>query len=180
MAYDTFDRSFREWSSAPVTTVGNPYYNVVARTDDSPGVGGNSSDSISLSGSEQGAGGGSQKTSPAATPVVVSSFNMTMPKAVTVVSSVGASSGGMVTSLVGSSVLQTPPTVAAADLRPLFIRPSSLSDDQNANNGPASITSTASAVGIVAPWQLQDFGEGLAFDGSLSGLSDLAGPAYVK
>jgi hypothetical protein len=157
-----------QWTSTSASSsVNNSYFDAAVRNVASPGVGGNSSDSISLSGSSTDQGGVQPKTSPASTPAVVSSpsFNMTMPNNTK------------------SSAISTNASTQN-DLRPFLIRPSLLIDQQNgANAGSgASVISPAvsSAVGIVAPWQIQDYGEALAFDGSLSGLSDLAGPGYVK
>lgn len=137
------------------------------------------SDSVSLSGSDT----GSQKTSPSSTPIATSSLRVTLPKIIS-----GALNCRDTDSPAGpTSALNTPPVLG--DLRPFLIRPSALAvdDHNNSGDGPnvmvssaAGPSSTASTIGVVAPWHLQDFGDGLAFDASLSGLSDLAAPGCVK
>lgn len=139
------------------------------------------SDSVSLSGSDT----GSQKASPSSTPIIIPSLRVTLPKIISG-ALIGRDSDSPATGI--NSALNTPPVIG--DLRPFLIRPSALAIDDQTNNGDANgvigVSSAAgnsapnSTIGVVAPWQLQDFGDGLAFDASLSGLSDLAAPGCVK
>lgn len=128
------------------------------------GHGSSSGDSISLSGS--GSESGSQKASP--TPDVVNfpvSLNVTMPK-------IGAISAS-------NAVLNTPPVIHG-ELRPLLLRPNLNIVEEHSPNAAIVVTSSTGGASVT-PWQIQDF-EGLAtgFDGSLSGLSDLTGPGYMR
>lgn len=167
-----------EFTTTSDTNVQTSYYHLAAATNagriDSPIMNGNSNDSISLSGSEKGGaaqagagcGASPQKPSPIATPVVVSNMN-----------SLSAVPKSMIAT---SGLLQTPPIVTSSvttDLRSCLIRSSTQMNEEPNANGAGS---NSSAIGVVAPWQLQDFGDGLTFDGSLSGLSDLAGSGYIK